>query len=800
MNDLRYALRGLRRSPAFTAVAIVSLALGIGANTAIFSLVDTVILRSLPVDRPGELVEFLEKYPRDPRSNGNWSSQSYQHIRDGNHVFSAITGATFDTRAAIRLAGGAPVTGVAERVLPDYFRFLGLKPALGRVTGPDDPPDSVAVLSWSFWQSRFHGDPAVLGRVIHVGDAPATVVGVAPRAFTGLVTGLPTDLWVPRAVAGPAPLALIARLKPGATLSQARSEMAVLYRFTVEERTARTKNPGMRELRVEVESARAGLSPARDRYGKPLLALMAISGLLLLLACLNHAGMLLARAAARSREMAVRIGLGAGRGRLIRQALTESLLLSTAGTLAGVVIAWVGAAALVRIIASGRELRPIVIQVHPDLRLLAFAAALALVTALLFGLAPAWTAFRSAPALALRETGRAGETRVRRLFGRALVAAQVALSLLLVSAAALFTGHLSHLRGDSLGFQAGRVLLVTLNPARAGLSRGQLVQPYRDVLARLESLPGVRSASIAGATPIHGAGASRFVHVEGHAERPENRRYVSLNWIAPRYFETLGTPILTGRDFQFEDANRQRVAIVNRAFARYYFVGRDPIGKHVTIDGDPKPYEVVGLSADAKYTDLHDSPPRTVYFNMFQENRVFSNFVIRAAGNPAALAGPVRAAVADTVKNIPVERILTMADQVNAAMVPERLVATLSGFFGVLAASLAGIGLYGLLAYTVARRVNEIGVRMALGATSAAVTRMILADACGMLAAGLLAGIPMAIAARGFAASLFKDMAAPSPAPLALAAGLIATFAVLAACIPARRAAAVDPMEALRRE
>lgn len=800
-QDVRYALRGLRRSPGFAAVAILSLALGVGANTAIFSLMDAILIRPLPVDRPGELVEFLQKYPNEPRMNGSWSWPSYEHIRGHNRAFSAVSGSSYDLRAVLRAPGAAAVSGVVERVLPDYFPFLGVKPALGRTIGAGDPAGAVAVLSWSLWQRDFHGDPAALGQPIVVGDQPATVVGVAPRRFTGLVVGVPTDVWIARGSGGPGGgLALVARLKPGVTLAQARSEMTALYRFTIDERAAKSPDPVLRELRVEVEPAAGGLSPARDRYGKPLVTLLTISGLLLLLTCINLASMLLARGAARSREMAVRIGLGAGPGRLVRQALTESLLLSFAGTVAGVVAAWFATASLVRIIAGERSLLPLHLPAHPDLRVLGFAAALALATGLLFGLVPAWNAFRATPGMALRQAGRAGDTPLRRWFGRALVASQVALSVLLLSAAAVFLGHLSDLRGTTLGFQSENVLIVSLDPARAGMRRSQLAQPYREILARVEALPGVRSASIAGATPIQGAGASRFVTAEGHTERPEDRRYVSLNWVAPRYFETLGTPLLAGRDFRFEDAGRTRVAIVNRAFADHFFAGRDPLGRRVTVDGDTMPYEVVGVVGNAKYTELHDAPPRTLYMNMWQESRIFSQFVIRADRNPAALAGPFRRIAGEAARNVPVDRVLTLSGQVDAAMVPERLVAMLSGFFGALAAALAGIGLYGLLAHTVARRVNEIGVRMALGATAGAVTRMILADAAAMVATGVLAGIPLAMLGRSLATSLFPDLAAPSPAPLAAATAAIGMVALAAAGIPARRAARVEPMAALRAE
>ncbi len=802
--DLRYALRRMRLSPGFTAVAVLSLALGIGANTAIFSLINTVMLRMLPVQHPEQLVELLQKYPGEPRGNGYWSWPSYEHFRDYNHVFSVLTGYSIDTRVNVRTEGSEPELVIGEYVAGNFFPVLGLKPAIGRLIGPEDDPTSaagaVAVVSWSYWKTRFHLDPAILGQRIVVQDGPVTIVGVAPRAFFGLQVGSRTDVWLPRVRSARMGLYLFGRLRPGVTIEQVRAEMSVLYRFTVEERARTSKDPLVRQLKVEVEPAGAGLSRVRDRYGKPLVLLMAVVGLLLLIACINMASMLLARAAGRQREMAVRVGLGASRVRLVRQVLTESLLLSVAGALLGVWLAHIGTGALVRIIASGREHERIDLQVQPDLQSLLFTAGVALLTGLLFGLAPALSAFRSAPASALRQTGSAGETRLRRLFGKGLVAAQVASSVVLLSAAGLFVGHLSHLKNLDLGFHRDHVLLVTLDPARGGYKREQLSRPYQELLARLESIPGVRSATISGATPIQGAGASRFVIAEGRQERPEDRRYVSLNWVAPKYFGTFGTPLLAGRDFKFEDQGRPRVAIVNQAMARYYFGGANPIGKHVKLDGDDKPYEIVGVVGDAKYLELRETPPRTMYFNMFQEGRLFSQFALRTSVGPASVAGEVRRTVREFLKTVPVARVITLADQVDASIVPERLIATLSGLFGALGSLLAAIGLYGLLAYTVARRTHEIGIRMALGATQSAMSRMVLGEALGMSCAGLVIGVPIAYWGKRFAVSLIPGLPVQSALPIAFGALAMLAIALLAAYVPARRAARVDPMEALRYE
>jgi predicted permease len=538
------------------------------------------MLRLLPVRDPAQIVELLQKYPGEPRGNGYWSTASYQHFRDHNHVFTGLIGASGPVPLPARHARETETVHVSY-VTPNFFAELGLKPALGRLLDSEDNEVS-AVVSWSYWKNRFGADPAALGKRIAVQDLPVSVVGVTHPGFSGLQPGARTDIWLLRPAASSLGLALLARLRPGVSLEQARAEMSVLYRFTIEERARKGKDPLVRQLKVEVERAGAGLSLLRDRFAKPLLALMAVVAVLLLLACANLGGMLLARAAGRQREMSVRLALGASRLQLAWQELTEALLLAAMGTLAGAGVAYLGVRLLLRVLLSGRPMiglpGPLEVDVQPDAHVLLFTIGLSLVTGILFGLAPAWSAFSSAPVTSLREMDRTGQTRLGRRLGRLLVSVQIALSALLLSAAALFTGYLLHLEQLDLGFRRDHLLLLTLDPAHSGYKREQLAGPYRALWENLEAIPGVRSVSMAGASPISGAGASRIATVEGRTERPEDRRYLSLNWVAPDYFETMGTPLLAGRDFRFDDQGA-RVAIINQAMSDYYFGGANAVGK-----------------------------------------------------------------------------------------------------------------------------------------------------------------------------------------------------------------------------
>lgn len=798
-QDLRYGARSLRRAPAFAAIAVLLLATGVGANTAIFSLLNAVMLRPLPVHDPGQLVEPLSRYPGEPRMNG-FSWDFYEHVRDHNTVFSGLTGLA-PARIELR-AGTVNETVDGEYVVGTYFPVLGVAARIGRLIDAGDarpgaPP--VVVLSSRYWASRFNEDPSILGTGLKVNGAVATVIGVAPREFTGLRPGVMPALWIP--ATRPMSVGLIARLKPGLPIDRARAEMRVLHRWRVERIAEASHDPRWLQADLDLVPAAAGLSAVRDRFATPLLVLMAAVATLLLLVCINVASLLLARGAARRQEIAIRVSLGGARLRLARQVMTESLLLSVAGSVLGVMAGTSAANTLVRVMMSGR-LPPgwparLDLDLTPDVRVLLFSAAAALITTLIFGLAPAWSAFTSPPVTSLREQGSAGDSKARRFSAQGLVVAQVALSIVLLSAAGIFANHLSMLRNDDLGFQRHGVLLVSLNPQGSGLDRGQLHRLYRELLDRLHALPGVRSATLSAVTPIQGGAASRFASVEGYEEKPDARSRVSLNWVAPRYFETFGTPILAGRDFRPGDAAGVPVAIVNQAMARHYFGDVNPVGRRLSLERESQPFEIVAVVADAKYSDLHEPAPRTVYLNALQ-GTIPSHFAIRAALPPSSLVTQVRRTMESVVPSVPIARVTTLDDQMDESLVIERLITGLSVLFGVMGAVLAGLALYALLASGVARRTREIGLRMALGARERDVISMVVTSAAGLVVAGIVVGTPLAWWTRRIAARLVVNLAAGPVWPIVSAAAALFVIALLAAYVPAHRAARVQPVDALR--
>jgi predicted permease len=590
-------------------------------------------------------------------------------------------------------------------------------------------------------------------------------------------------------------------------MEQARAEMAVLFQTAIDRPDV---DPFVRRMKFRIEPAGNGVStPLSQMLSTPLTVLMATVGLLMLLACTNLAGLLLARGASRQHEMAVRACLGAPRSRLLRQTLTESLLLSLAGCAVGIFVAYVAAHALIRVFASGRFV--MIAPVHfealtkPDAHVLFFTGAIALLTGLLCGAVPAMSASNTAPASALQQASRIGESKSRRVFGKGLVASQVALSLVLVSSATLFVEYLSHLRNLNLGFERHNLLLVTLDFAHSGYNAAQFSRLSQELVMQLDTIPGVSSATFSGMSPMEGPGSASFASAEDH---PEKQTQVSINSVASDYFETYATPFLAGRDFSARDQAGSPVAIINEAAARDCFGNENPIGRHITLSHvtstkGEKTYEVVGLVRDAKYNDLERAAPPTIYADLLQQGYTgsdHSQLAIRTRIDPDGVASAVRQTEAAVLKTVSIVRIMTMSEQIDSSIVPQRLIAMLSAGFGGLGALLAAIGLYGLLAYTVARRTQEIGVRMALGAAGTDVMRIVLRGALWMVCAGLAIGAPLAFWGKRVAASLIPDLPVAGPLPIVVAAAIMIAVGLIAAYLPARRAMRVDPMVALRYE
>lgn len=802
-QDLRQAIRTLRRAPLFAVIALLTLTVGVGANTAIFSLVNVLVLRDLPVRNPSRLVQFLWQYPGDPPM-GSFFTEEYERFRDGNTVFEEVFG-TYPATIAAEV-GGVTETVNAEVITANFFPALGVRPAVGRLVGAQDAEagaPGTAVISWSYWRKRFNEDPGVLGTPVVVLGVVTTVIGVAERDFAGLSVGQKPDVWIAASAFGSKQpgFIVLARLKDDVTIDRARAQMLVLDRPRIEARARR--DPQWLTVKLQVESARAGIwTTLHGQFTRPLLVLLAIVGVLLLLGCANLGSMLLVRGAARQHEMAVRISLGADRVQLVRQVLSESVILAGVGSLLGVATAYVGTPLLVRIVMSGRRVLggPSTFDAPVDPNVLGFAAGVAILAALFFGIAPAWAAFRLAPAAMLQQRGLAGQTASRRLFGNGLVITQVTLSLILLSVSLLYVGHLSSLRNRSLGFDRHSVLLVSVDKARTRQSPDQLAVLYPDVLEQLSRLTGVRAATVSAMIPLSGAAGSRFVTVEGFHEDPQARRRLLLNGVAPNYFATFGTPLIAGRDFGAADARPARVAIVNEAMARYYFAATSPLGKFVWFEQDALPYEIVGLVGNAKYADVRAAAPPTIYLHYSTLQQIPTEFSLRTSRAPQALADDVRRILEAPPTNLPITRITTLAEHVDATLVPERLITALSGLFGVVGILLTATGLYGLLAYAVARRTREIGVRMAVGATPRSVMALVLRQALGLVGVGLIIGLPIAFWTKQIAGAMVENLSADSLFPIVTA--IIGTIAVslLAAWVPARRATRVDPLTALRSE
>jgi putative ABC transport system permease protein len=814
IQDLRYALRALRSAPGFAAVAILSLALGIGANTAIFSLIDSVMLKTLPVSHPEQLLQV-----RTPAGFDDvFTNPLWEQIRDRQDVFATLFAYS---RTRYNLATGGEVRNVeGSRVSGQYFETLGVQAVLGRtLTAADDKRGcaGTAVLSHDFWQRAYAGRTDVIGQTISLNGHPFEIVGVTQPGFSGIEVGSAVDVTAPictDAIVDPTTnsldkrgdwwLRIIGRPKPGISAAQATARLNTL----APEIFKATLPPNLLHADQQAKylagtfntaPASSGVSGVRSQYRLALLTLMVVVGVVLLIACANVANLLLARGAARQREIAIRMALGSGRARLIRQLLTESLLLSFGGAALGVVFAQWGTRLLINLLSTSRS--SVFLDLSVDRRMLAFTAGVAFLTGLLFGLAPAWRGTRVQPQNAMKANARGVIEGPGFGLAKTLVMIQVALSVVLLVGAGLMLGTFWKLSSLDMGFDRQNVLLVRLDLGNANYPPERRPAAYQEMLDRVRSIPGVRSASMSGQVPIGRGSWNEELDVEGYTPKSRGDVSVLYNSVTPGYFDTLRTPLVMGRDFnQYDTPQSPSVAVVNESFARRYYGFANPVGKRFRWRPGAKlsaPVEIVGVVKDAKYVSLREKPSPTMFIPEAQVGpRGFANIEIRADTD---VVPPVKAAIEAVNRDISLQFAM-FSVQIEESLVRERLLATLSGFFGGLALLLAIIGLYGVMSYNVARRRNEIGIRMALGAEQSRVLRMVLGEVGVLVFIGLAIGIAAALATTRFVQSFLYGLTPNDPWVLSSAAAVLALVAVVAGYLPARRASRLDPMTALREE
>jgi predicted permease len=838
VQDLRFGQRMLRKNPGFTAIAVLTLALGIGANTAIFSLIDAVMLRPLPVPNPQQLVIFKWKARQWPKTNSfnaysgcpikatglknplpagcSFSYPMLEQMRAEKDIFAATFAIVPTPQLGVNIDGNASFAE-GEFVSGDFFPALGLRAALGRLLGVSDEGDTASpavVLSYSYWKRQFGGAPSAVGKSIAVNGIPSTIVGVAAPAFLGLDPGIVHDMWLPlstqnllvhqwpKADAAAWWLMVGARLKTRVTIAQAEAAAQVVF--------ARGVTSGGSPLlkredapHLGLVSVARGLATLRKNFGDALFLLMAAVGLVVLIACANVASLTLARAAAREKELAMRFALGAARWRIIRQLLTEGLIIAVAGGLLGMVFAYLGASSLAAFLSSNWN-SLVEINVHPDLRVLGFTMAIALFTGILFGLAPALRSTRIDVTPALKETAISppGTALIGRRFGvgNVLVVAQVALSILILVGASLLARTLINLATMNVGFDARNVALFSVEPELNGYKGERLASLFPEMQRRVSALPGVASVGYSTFPLLSGAEMTRDIFFANESDQSPQ---VDVLNVGPNFFETMRIPLLAGRTYNshdFVDASEKkaRVVIVNHTFARRFFPKHNPVGQLLSLEkGKSHDVEIVGMVGDTKYSGLREGIEPTLYFPMLAGGGTFE---VRTASDPKPLLPSIRAAVRSVDSNLPIFHLMTQTEQIDQAIFQERLVAWLSGAFALLALVVACIGLYGLLAHEVARRTHEVGVRMALGASPLEVLALVLGRGIRLVTMGVVIGIGTALGLARYLQSLLYGVRPIDPLAYATVTILLLIVTFVACYLPARRATKVDPMVALRYE
>jgi predicted permease len=830
-QDLRFGLLMLVKSPGFTAMAVLSLALGIGANVAIFTLLDAVLLKQLPVNQPQQLF-FVQFGEAGFKPTSNVSVTAYEQLRKQETIADACF-FSYVTRVNVSLGDSSEVVE-GQLVSGSFFNTLGLRPLAGRtLVDTDDTPSAAnaAVISYRYWQRRFGKNPSVVGQSIVLNNVPFTIVGIAPAEFFGVIVGNAPDIFLP-SISGEQILPsrsrfrddtlpfVLARLQDQADEQRLSAALTVLLQRASSENSGEKPSPKQQQKiqnrKVNLLPAGQGFNALRQQYSKPLALLMAAVAFVLLIACANVANLMLARANSRRREIAVRVALGASRLRLIRQLLTEGLLLALLGAGFGLLIASWGSSLLLRVLSSGRN--PITsgakltVSLPIDFRLLLFTAGVSLLALFIFGLVPALRATKVDLSATLKNTKHIAQLR-RFSFGNALVIAQLAMSLTLLIGAGLFVRSLMKLRNVDVGFNRENVLMFSTDPQLVHYERPQILSLYKQMLERISHVPGVQVVSLGRQGLLSGGGTQGSIKVPGHVLPPDENSFTErdgdLEWnapylaqVGPRFFAALGMPLIRGRDFTDSDNEAApRVTVVNEAFARYYFGDEDPIGRSINRgEDDGGLVQIVGVVKDTKVNTIREKPPRTFYVPFLQDESSWreTTFEVRTNIDPMLLAATIRRELQSIDPNLPIFRIRTLEDQVDESLGQERLVSTLATLFGVLALVLASLGLYGVMSYSVTQSTHEIGIRMALGARGFDVLRLVVKNGMTLTIIGIAAGLAGAFGITRLMSSLLFNVSPTDALTFVSVSVCLALVALVACYVPARRATKVDPVVALR--